>query len=165
NGECGAISNNQFGLPNPNATRYDAGVINGSGKRDYLWDGSVTLSHQLTPTVSLVGGYYYNALHNLTVTANTATTPAGYNPYCVATPVNSSLPGGGGQQLCGLYDVTPTLFGHVQNLVQQSSNFGNQTYVNNFLGFQANAKLPVDNIRLTAGVDTGRTTSNNCFVI
>ena len=165
NGDCGAISNNQFGLPNPNATRYDSGVINGFGKRDYLWDGSITLSHQLTPTVSVVGGYYYNSLHNITVTANQDTTPANYNPYCVTTPVNSSLPGGGGQQLCGLYDVVPSLFGHVQNLVQQSSNFGTQTYVNNFVGFQMNSKLPWDAIRLSAGFDTGRTTANNCNVI
>ena len=32
-------------------------------------------------------------------------------------------------------------------------------------GFQANARIPYDNIRLNAGLDTGRTTSDNCFVI
>jgi hypothetical protein len=55
NGDCGAISNNQFGLPNPNATRYDPSVIKASGARLLL--GQPGPSHQLTPTVSLPGGY------------------------------------------------------------------------------------------------------------
>jgi hypothetical protein len=164
NGNCGPISNNQFGLPNPNATRYDPSVINGYGARDYFWDGSVTVSHQLTPTISLTGGYYYNALHNISVTQNTDAVPSTYSPYCVTTPVNALLPGGGGQQICGLYDVSPGLFGHVQNLVTQSSNFGNQKYVNQFLGFQASARL-LKGIRINGGLDSGTTTSNNCFVI
>jgi hypothetical protein len=161
---CGPISNNKFGLPNPNATRYDPSVINGFGARDYYWDGSATISHQLTRTISLAGGYYYNALHNINVTRNTEAVPTTYSPYCVTTPVNGRLPGGGGQQLCGLYDVSPELFGHVQNVVVLSSTLGEQKYFNNFLGFQANARLP-RGIRLNAGVDTGRTTSDNCFVI
>jgi hypothetical protein len=164
NGDCGPISNNLFGEPNPNATRYDSSVINGFGARDYYWDGSVTLSHQLTPTVSLVGGYYYNALHNINVTQNTATTPSDYSPYCVTTPINAALPGGGGQRLCGFYDVNPALFGHVLNVVKLSSAFGDQKYINHFLGFQASARL-ARGIRVSGGVDSGRTTSDNCYVV
>src|SRR5262245_5108270 len=37
NGECGAISNNNFGKNNPNATRYDPAVLNGYGVRDFNW--------------------------------------------------------------------------------------------------------------------------------
>jgi hypothetical protein len=164
NGDCGQISNLQFGQSNPNATLYDPSVINGHGVRDYYWDGSLTISHQLTPTISLTGGYYYNALHNQNVTQNLDAVPSTYSPYCVTTPVNAALPGGGGQQLCGLYDVSPQLFGHVLNLVKLSSSLGDQKYVNHFLGFQASARL-LKGIRLNAGVDTGRTTSDNCFVI
>jgi hypothetical protein len=90
--------------------------------------------------------------------------PSTYSPFCVTTPVNAGLPGGGGQQLCGFYDVSPQLFGHVHNLVKLSSAFGDQKYVNNFLGFQANARL-AKGIRVNGGVDTGTTTSDNCFVV
>ena len=39
-------------------------------------------------------------------------------PFDVQTaPVDARLPGGGGNQICGLYDVTPTLFGQVNNVV------------------------------------------------
>jgi hypothetical protein len=164
NGDCGAISNNQFGLPNPNATRYDPTLLNGYGQRDYLWDGSVTLSQQITPTISLNGGYYYNSLHNITLTTNQDTTPGSYSPYCVTTPVNGSLPGGGGQQVCGLYDVAPAQFGQVQNLVTNHPVAGTQINTNNYLGVSSTARFG-GGIRVTGGVDTGVTHSNNCFVI
>jgi hypothetical protein len=164
NGECGDISNNQFGLANPRATRYDPSVIDGFGARDYYWDGSVTIDHQITRTISVIGGYYYNALHNINVSQNTETVPESYSPYCVTTPINPGLPGGGGQQLCGFYDVNPAFFGRVQNVVKLSSAFGDQTLVNHFLGFQANARLR-RGIRLSAGIDSGTTTSNNCYVV
>ena len=34
-----------------------------------------------------------------------------------------------GQQICGLYDITPALFGQVDNLVTQASHYGKQTEV------------------------------------
>src|SRR5262249_16280208 len=141
-----------------------ASVINGFAVRDYYWDGSVTLSHQLTRTISVIGGYYYNALHNINVTQNIDAVPSTYSPFCVTTPTNAALPAAGGQQLCGFYDVSPELFGHVHNVVTQSSNFGDQKYVNHFLGVQASARLQ-RNIRVSGGVDSGITTSDNCFIV
>lgn len=164
NGDCGAISNNQFGLPNPNGTRYDPTFIKGFGQRDHIWDGSVTVAHQISPTVSVTAGYYYNAGHNFTTTKNQDTQPSEYDRYCVTTPINAALPDGGGQPLCGLYDVTPTLFGHVRNLVTQASKFGTQTNVNNFVGFQISARLAAG-IRLSGGIESGRTVADNCFVV
>src|SRR5262249_276359 len=107
----------------------------------------------------------YNSLHNINLTRNLDAVPSTYSPFCVTTPINAALPGGGGQQLCGLYDVSPELFGHVQNLVGLSPQLGDQKDVKKFLGLQANAGIPYDNIRLNGGVDTGTTTSDNCFVI
>ena len=34
-------------------------------------------------------------------------TPADYDEYCIVAPLNSQLPGGGGNQTCGLYDLNP----------------------------------------------------------
>ena len=47
NGECGAINNANFGKNNPNATRYDDALVHGLGKRDYFWDFSTELQHEL----------------------------------------------------------------------------------------------------------------------
>ena len=60
NGECGAISNNNFGKNNPNATRWDPAVLEGYGKRDSNWDFSTEIQHELRPGFGVTGGYYYN---------------------------------------------------------------------------------------------------------
>jgi hypothetical protein len=164
NGDCGAISNFNFGLANPNAVKYAPDVINGFGNRDYIWDTSVEIQHQLTPAITVTGGFYRSSYGNLSVQQNQLTTPADYNPFCVTAPLNASLPGGGGNQLCGFYDTNLASFGKVQNLVTQASQFGSDTLVNQFIGFQMNARLP-RGVRFGASVDTGRTTSNTCFVV
>ena len=56
------------------------------------------------------------------------------------------------------------MFGQNRFVIRQSSNFGEQTFVNNFIGFQLNARLP-RGVRLGGSVDTGRTTSDKCFVV
>src|SRR5207248_1226802 len=70
NGECGQISNVNFGLANPNATTYAPNVINGWGKRDFIWDSALELQHQLTRNVTMTAGYYRNSYGNFSVTQN-----------------------------------------------------------------------------------------------
>jgi hypothetical protein len=163
NGDCGAISNFNFGLANPNAVKYADDVIHGFGNRDYIWDSSIELQHQLTPAITVGGGYYRNSYGNFFVQQNLLTSPSDYNPFCVTTPVDARLPGSG-TQLCGFYDTTVAKFGQVQNVITQSSHFGNQSFVNQFLGFTMNARLP-RGIRVGGSVDAGRTVSDSCFVV
>jgi hypothetical protein len=59
----------------------------------------VILQHELAPSVGLNVGYYHRQYGNFTVTDNTLVTPTDYDPYCITTPVDSRLPGGGGQEL------------------------------------------------------------------
>ena len=84
------------------------------------------VQHQIGPTMSVTAGYYRNWYGNFRVTDNLAVAPADFNPYCVTAPSDSRLPGGGGYQVCGLYDISPTKFGQSNNLVTQASNFGKQ---------------------------------------
>jgi hypothetical protein len=87
-------------------------------------------------------------------------TPADYKAYCITAPTTTpngfSLPGGGGYPVCGLYDLSPTKFGQVSNLVTQASHYGDERYVNDFINLTVNGRLP-RGIRLGGGVDTGRT--------
>src|SRR5207237_5027576 len=105
------------------------------------WQGSVSALHELRPGMALTVGYFRAAYGNFTVTDNLAVTPADYTPYCISAPTDARLPGGGGYQVCGLYDVNPTAFGQVNNLVTRASQFGNQTEVYNGFDLVINARF------------------------
>ena len=61
----------------------------------------------------------------------------------MTAPADSRLPSNiSGQTLCGFYDIKPTLFGQVNNLVTLASNFGNQTEVYNGGDLTVNIRLP-----------------------
>jgi hypothetical protein len=164
NGECGAINNSNFGQVNANATTFAPAVIHGFGNRDYLWDVSVELQHELLTGLSVSSGYYHNRYGNFNVTRNLQVGPADYSPYCVTAPTDARLPGGGGAPVCGLYDVAPAKFGRVTNRVSPASEFGRQTQVSDFVNLTFNARLH-SGIRMGGGVDAGRTVTDNCFVI
>ena len=114
--------------------------------------------------VSLTAGYYRNWYGNFTVTDNLRREPADFDAYCVTAPLNPNLPGGGGYQVCGMSDVSVAKFTQVDNLVTQSSRYGGQKQVNNFLSFGINTRLR-GGASFGGGVDTGRTMTDNCFVV
>jgi hypothetical protein len=160
NGECGPLSNNQFGKPNVQATTLDPELIAGHGVRPYNWEFSGGVQHELAAGVSLDVGYFRRVWGNFNVTDNLAVTPADYDPYCVAVPVDSRLPGGGGGTACGLYDLNPAKFGQVNNFVTFSDKYGKQT--NHYSGIDGtvNARLP-HRITVMGGVSSGTMTANN----
>jgi hypothetical protein len=162
NGECGAINNQNFGRVNANATRYADDAIHGWGVRDFLWDAAAELQHQLGPGVSLTAGYYRNWYKNFLITDNLDAGPVDYDPYCITAPNDPRLPGGGGYQVCGLYDISPAKFGRVTNLVTQATRYGSEQYVSNFINVSLNTRFH-SGAQLNAGFDTGRTVSDVCF--
>jgi hypothetical protein len=98
------------------------------------------------------------------VTDNLMVTPADYDPFCVTAPTDARLPGGGGYQVCGLYNVSAAKFGRVQNLVTKREPFGKFESKNDFVNVSFSARL-AHQIRLNGGVDTGRSLADNCFVV
>jgi len=66
--------------------------------------------------------------------------------------------------VCGLYDVDPSKLGQVTNLVTRADHYGKQKQVNNFITINLNTRFK-RNMRLGGGIDTGRTVTDNCFVI
>ncbi len=163
NGECGAMSDQNFGGLRSNSQWADD-AIRGFSTRDYNWDMSTEVQHQLTPKVALTAGYYRSWYGNFRTTDNLSVTAADYSTYCVTAPVDARLPGGGGYQVCGLYDVSPSKFGQVNSLVTQASNYGKQTLVNNFFNVRLNTRFG-QGILFGGGVDTGRSVADNCFVV
>jgi Carboxypeptidase regulatory-like domain len=163
NGECGPISNPNFG-GREITNRWADDVLHGFGIREHNWDFQSEVQHQLSTGVSVTGGYYRNWYGSLRVTDNLLVSPADFDPFCITAPKDARLPGGGGYQVCGLYDIKPESFGRVSNLVTQASNFGKQTRINDFFNVSLNMRLP-SGARLGGGIDTGRTVSDQCLVV
>lgn len=164
NGECGAISNQNFGRLNPTATQYDPSVLRGFGVRPASWDFTTELQQQIGNGLSFNAGYYRSWLVNFRVTDNVLVSPADFNTYCITAPTDARLPGGGGYPICGLADVTPAKFGRVQNLVTRASAFGKQDQHSDYFAFNFRARIHGGN-QVGGGLDTGRTIADTCFVI
>ena len=162
NGECGAISNLNFG-GRLITTRFADDAVRGVGARGSNWDMTTEVQHQIGTGVSLSAGYYRNWYGNFLATDNLAVAPTDFSPFCVTAPKDSRLPDGGGYRICGLYDVSLARFGQVNSLVTQASNYGKQTQVNNFFNVSVNARMARGS-RIGAGVDTGRSVTDICEV-
>ncbi len=161
NGECGPYQNQNFGGTRI-TTRYSDEVLKGFGVRPYNWDMTAEVQRQLGSSVSVTAGYYRNWFGNFTVTDNLAVTPADYSPYCVTAPADPRLPGGGGFEVCGLYDINPNRFGQVNNLIRPASDFGRQRQVADFVAFTVDARF-ASGLRFGGGIDTGRILTDVCF--
>ena len=163
NGECGPISNRAFGTVNVN-TVYDPTVTSGWGARSHDWQTSVSVQQELFPRVALTAGYFRSWYGGFTATQNLLAPPSAYSPYCITAPMDSRLPGGGGYQICGLYDINPQNFGRVSNVVYPASQFGEQRQVTDFIDIDLNARLWKGG-RVAGGVSTGQIMTDNCFVV
>jgi hypothetical protein len=162
-GECGAMSDPNFGGFSP-STRWADDVLRGFGVRNSNWDFASEVQRQLGTGVSLTAGYYRNWYGNFIATDNLLRTPADFDPYCITAPLNRNLPGGGGYQVCGMYDVSVAKFNQVDNRVTQSSHYGQQKQINNFFNVTISTRLR-SGVQFGGGVDTGRSLTDNCFVV
>ena len=163
NGECAAMSNQNFGGLNI-TTIYDDNVLRGFGVRGYNWDFTTELQREITSNISVNAGYYRNWFGNFTVNKNTMTTPADYTSYCVTAPSDTRLPGGGGYRICDLADVSLEKFGQVFTRISQSSLYGDQKQINDFFAITMNARFG-SRARLAGGVDLGRSMTDSCFIV
>ena len=165
NGECGEITNKNFANVGTPAVRFDPGAVRGWGTRGYNWETMAGIQHQLGEGVSVEVSYHRRWFGNFRVNVNEAVTPADFDPYCVTTPVDSRLPGGGGQELCGLFDISPASgkFGVSDTFITAAENFGDISQVFNGVDVALNVRLP-RGVLVQGGMSTGRTHYNFCDV-
>jgi hypothetical protein len=97
------------------------------------------------------------------VSHNLSQAPTNFDPYCVTAPVDPKLPGGGGYQVCGLYDVSPARFGTGQIQVDRASKFGGKSRASNFVTIGVSTRFGGGR-ELGGSFDTGRTVEDLCFV-
>ncbi len=88
------------------------------------------VQQQLSSHISLEGGYFRRTFGNQTVTDNESVTPADYTPFCFNLPAAAqlgvttavglaSLGNLPGSQICGAYDIVPSLAGVASHQVIQ----------------------------------------------
>ncbi|MBI2186039.1 MAG: TonB-dependent receptor [Acidobacteria bacterium] len=162
NGECGPWSNLNFGRVIGGNRRRAEDAREGVNGQEYNWQASAGIQRELGPNVALNVSYFRTWYGGLLATDNQAVTAADYDPFCVTVPRDSRLPGGGGNEICGLYDIKPAVFGRVDNVVTQSSNYGKgQTEVYNGVDVTLQARFG-NGAQVGGGMSTGRSVSDTC---
>ena len=109
-------------------------------------------------------GYYRRDFKNFTVNDNTFVTPSDFSHYCVTEPVDDRLPGGGGSQICDLYDVSQAQFGKTAIVVRPDTDFGKGTQTYNGVDVTLQARLK-NGVTFTGGLSTDKQTTNTCYVV
>jgi hypothetical protein len=163
NGELGPSPNANFGKRVTNF-RLDPDWARGFGTRPYNWEFMGALQTELAPNVSLQAGYYRRIFGNFIVTDNLLVSPSDYDPFCITVPTDSRLPGGGGNQMCGLYDLNPSKVGLVDTIQTSSSNYGTQKEHFNGVDVTVNGRMPSGGM-LQGGFSMGQTMTDTCDVI
>ena len=108
--EIGAApSGSIFGQLRPQTTIIDPGPNEGWFKRQYNWEFSGTLQHQVMNGVAASLTYWKRTrAGNEPSVDNINIGPADFDgPFCVTAPSDPRLPSGGGFDVCGLYDLNP----------------------------------------------------------
>ncbi|PYR46599.1 MAG: hypothetical protein DMF89_21725 [Acidobacteria bacterium] len=164
NGECGPMSDRNFGKQAAYSTTYDPAVTHGWGQRNNNWETTVGIQQELRSGLSASATYFRRWFGNYAVADNRAVAPSDYDPYCVTAPVDPRLPGGGGNQICGFYDLNPAKFGQVDNYVTFADHYGKLTDVYTGVDLTVNMRLP-RGATLQGGLNTGREVSDNCDVV
>ena len=162
NGECGALSDNLFGTVRPSRT-FASDVVNGSQIRPYNVQASVAIQQELRPGMALNVGYFRTSFGNFSITDNTLIAPANYDAFCVTAPTDARLPGGGGNQLCGLQNLSPTKFGQLNSVVTQASNFGDYKQYFNGVDASINARFGKGGV-FNGGVSFGQNVTDACGI-
>ena len=162
--ELGPLSNSRFGQPGVVTRHYDDELTRGWGRRANDWEISAGIAHEVVTGLSVTATYNSHWFDNLTVIDNLPVTPADYDQYCITAPSDSRLPGGGGNQICGLYDLKPEKFGLVDQQVRFTDHYGERTQRYTGVDVAAAARLP-RGVVLQGGLSTGRTRNASCYVV
>ena len=164
NGECGNLSDTNFGKPTPSTT-VDPRVLDGFGVRPYNWEFSASVQHEVAPRVSVDFGYFRRWFGNFAVTDNLALSPRTSLRSAPLCPVDPRLPDGGGYSIAGFVDRNPnTATLAPNNLFTLARDYGDQIQQWNGFDLTMNARIRPD-LYLQGGMSTGRTLTDNCEIL
>ena len=153
-------------------TRHDPDVLRGWFKRGYTYEINAGIDHQILPRLSASAMYYHRTQGNQRATDNLNTTGepgVDYTgPFCLRAPTDPSIPGGGGFDVCGLYDIT--LVGQAKTLLPASNQVtffhklgtgAGRDDIRDGVDIALRANLPGGTF-LTGGFDISSTLTDTC---
>jgi hypothetical protein len=120
------------------------------------------VQQQILPRASVEVAYSRRTFRGFTVTDNQSVASTDYASYSITAPSDPRLPGGGGYVISGLYDVSPTLFGQVNNLITDSRNYGQWRQY--FDGLDVTLNFRQGGFNFQGGTSTGRNFADACDV-
>ena len=150
--EIGPKINANFGLP-AGSTRFDP-----TTPRPTNWEETVSVVQEVLPRVAVTAGYYHRDFQNQSLTRNAALDlVADYTPYKITAPLDSRLPGGGGEVIT-MYNLNPLKLG-LSDAVSTYSTANTRVY--NGVEVSVNARLSHGGF-VFGGITSERTTTNEC---
>ena len=94
---------------------------------------------------------------------NPALTASNYSPFSVTAPVDTRLPGGGGNAICCFADLNPEYLQFVKQTIAFSKNYGNISDV--YTGFDVSISARLKEIIIQGGISTGHEVVDVCDIV
>ena len=159
---CGLLSNTDFGK-NVLTNNFDPAILNGWGVRPSDWNLTASIQQQIGARSSVAVTYTRRWYDGFVVADNLALQPSDLTPFSIVAPTDPRLPGGGGYEVTGLYDVVPEKSGQVTNLIAGASKHGVWRQYFNGIDITANMRVGRDFV-LVGGTSIGQTVADSCDV-
>ncbi len=167
NGECGQISDVQFGSTEVIGAQFNPDILEGRGKRPSDWAFGLSIQQELFPRASVEVGYHRRTFTMFTtggtVTDNLAVGPNDVASFTITAPSDPRLPGGGGYPVGPLYNVNPNVFGQVNQLIGPTESVGDDSRV--FEGVDVTFNLrDARGVTFSGGTSTGKVVDDFCEI-
>jgi hypothetical protein len=175
NGECGTMSNVNFGKVQTPSNTYDPDIMGGWGIRPRHYQVNISVQQEVVPRVSAEVGYSHRWFPGLyrpigetadsyTTTDNRAVTPADYDFFSITAPSDPRLPGGGNYVISDLTNISNAAFGKTDNFITLSRNYGDSTNYWQGVDVNISARTTIGLV-LQGGTSTGRRVVDACDLI
>jgi hypothetical protein len=164
NGECGTlIGAATFGTLLPGTT-FDSDMMTGWGKRQFNWELSAGVQHEIVRRVSIDVQYARRWYGNRRVTDDRSVSASDYQRFTFTTPSDSRLPNGGGVTLTGL-DMTAAAFATAPSyFITLADTYGKWSDQYNGVNTSLNARLQ-NGVLVQGGFSTGRVVLDDCNLV
>jgi hypothetical protein len=164
NGECGPLPKG-FGQAVSAAT-FDPSTYQGWGVRQYNWEFSGSVQHELVSRVSVDAGYFRRIYGNMQVQYNRALPASAYDSFSVTAPTDPRLGSSSGQVVAPLYDLKPEVVAGgipTDNYVTMADKLG--TMYTHWNGVDVSVKARLTRLAISGGLSTGKTSLDNCDIV
>jgi hypothetical protein len=164
NGECAALTGNSlnFGGLSGIVDQVNQDTLTGWGARDYDWQWSIGVQHEVLSRVSVDVAYARRSFHSFTVTDNLNRNPSQYDAWTITAPSDPRLPGGGGYPITVYTPTAAAAAVPAQNYITWETDFGPaRTAYWQGVDFTANARTR-HGLTLQIGTNTGRRRDDFC---